>query len=211
MKCIQCDDDNNLKDRTANQGRCKNCNHPFAFEPTTMDAKMQFTDGFFAKALADISANDTLYFTPKQLLYLLEKSLSRKAAVAAKSSRIGCGVMVIVIGFVLTLGTGIGFVPAIVGLGIVISGLLKSDRRPQQPQRLTLTNTMVNTWLQQWQRFNPLLAKLLPPPSAAAGLAPAVDDVTAYSFDRVLVCDSVAIAHVTQTVQALRQAARLSA
>ena len=78
MKCIQCKADNNLRDRTANQGRCKICKRPFAFEPTTMEAELQFTDGFFAKVLADISANDTLYFTRKQLLYLLEKRLSRK-------------------------------------------------------------------------------------------------------------------------------------
>lgn len=195
MKCIQCDADNNLKDRTFRQGRCKNCNHPFAFEPTTMDVKIQFTDGFFAKALADISANDTLYFTPKQLLYLLEKRLSRKAAIAAKSARIGCGVLVLFAG-VATMGLGIGFVAIVIGLGIAISGLLKSTRRPQQPQGLTLTNTMVNTWLQQWQRCNPSPTKLLPSPSAAAAIAPAADDVTAYSFDRVLVCDSVAIAQL---------------
>jgi len=79
MKCIQCETDSNLKDRIANHGRCKYCKHPFAFEPTTMEAKIRFTDGFFAKALADISANNTLYFTRRQLLYLLEKRLVRKA------------------------------------------------------------------------------------------------------------------------------------
>jgi len=78
MKCIQCTAENNLKDRTANQGRCSNCKHPFAFEPTSM-AAIRFTDGFFAKALAELSANGTLYFTRRQLLYLLEKRLVRKA------------------------------------------------------------------------------------------------------------------------------------
>ena len=48
MKCIRCDTDNNLKDRTANVGRCKACSHSFAFEPTAMptDAKIAF-DGTF--------------------------------------------------------------------------------------------------------------------------------------------------------------------
>ena len=79
MKCIQCKTDNKLKDRQANQGRCKNCNHPFAFEPTKM-GKIKFTDPFFAQALQDISANNTLFFTPKQFLYLLDRRLKRKKA-----------------------------------------------------------------------------------------------------------------------------------
>jgi hypothetical protein len=77
MKCIQCQTDNKLKDRTANQGRCKHCNHPFVFEPTSM-AGIRFTDPFFAKAIADISANHTLFFTPKQFFYLIDKRLQTK-------------------------------------------------------------------------------------------------------------------------------------
>ena len=50
MKCIQCGTDNNLKERTANQGRCSKCNHAFVFEPTTMGA-VKITDPFFAKAI----------------------------------------------------------------------------------------------------------------------------------------------------------------
>lgn len=78
MKCIQCNTDNNLRDRTANQGRCQSCDHPFVFEPTTM-GKLKFTDPFFAKLISDISANNTLYFTPKQFLYLLNRRLERKS------------------------------------------------------------------------------------------------------------------------------------
>jgi membrane protein insertase Oxa1/YidC/SpoIIIJ len=34
---------------------------------------VKITDPMFAKAIADISVNDTLFFTPKQLFYLLDK------------------------------------------------------------------------------------------------------------------------------------------
>ncbi len=74
MKCIQCGTDNILKDRTANSGRCKSCNHPFAFEPTTMTG-VKITDQRFKKAIEDISANNTLFFTPTQLAYFLDKRL----------------------------------------------------------------------------------------------------------------------------------------
>lgn len=78
MKCINCGTDNKLKDRTANQGRCLKCNHPFVFEPTSMGT-VKITDSMFSKTLADISASYTLYFTPKQLLYFLDNRFRKKA------------------------------------------------------------------------------------------------------------------------------------
>ena len=78
MKCINCGTDNKLKDRTANQGRCLKCNHPFVFEPTSM-LNVKITDPMFAKTLADISASHTLYFTPKQLLYFLDSRVRKSA------------------------------------------------------------------------------------------------------------------------------------
>jgi hypothetical protein len=78
MKCIQCSTDNNLKDRTANQGRCKGCNRPFAFEPTAMTG-VKITDPFFMKAIADISGNGALFFTAKQFLYFLDKRSKRQS------------------------------------------------------------------------------------------------------------------------------------
>ncbi|MDB9473651.1 hypothetical protein [Dolichospermum circinale] len=78
MKCINCGTDNKLKDRTANQGRCLKCNHPFVFEPTSMGT-VKITDSMFSKTLADISASYTLYFTPKQLLYFLDSRVRKKA------------------------------------------------------------------------------------------------------------------------------------
>ena len=78
MKCINCGTDNKLKDRTANQGRCIKCNHPFVFEPTSMGTA-KINDSMFAKTLADISASYTLYFTPKQLLYFLDSRVRKKA------------------------------------------------------------------------------------------------------------------------------------
>ena len=78
MKCIRCGKDNNLKDRTAHFGRCSNCNHPFVFEPTTMK-DVKITDPLFQKAITDISTNNTLFFTPKQFLYFLDKRIKNKA------------------------------------------------------------------------------------------------------------------------------------
>ena len=78
MKCVNCGTDNNLKERTANLGRCNTCYHTIAFETTSTDAKYKFTDPFFKKAITDISVNGTLSFTRKQFFYALEKRISKK-------------------------------------------------------------------------------------------------------------------------------------
>ncbi len=205
MECIHCETDSNLKDRIANHGRCKYCKYPFAFEPTTMDAKVRFTDGFFAKALADISANGTLYFTRKQLLYLLEKRLLRKARVIPA----GCvGFMLIpalFTGSVILCSSGFWWVLPIylilsnLGIAFLMQWFERRFLRPKKiNKRILIADAMLDIWLKRWEQFNGSPARLLSPPSAPASLAPAVaaDDVKAYSFDRVLVCDSVEIAQL---------------
>lgn len=80
MKCIRCGTDNDLSDRTTNNGRCKNCHHPFTFEPSTVtDPRFKFTDPFFAKVIDDLSVNNTLFFTQKQFLYFLDKRLKSRS------------------------------------------------------------------------------------------------------------------------------------
>ncbi|WP_421655993.1 hypothetical protein [Leptothermofonsia sp. ETS-13] len=74
MKCIQCGEDNKLKDRKDNYGRCKNCQHPFVFEPT--EGNDNITDPMFARAIADLSANGTL-FSP-------QNSFSISSTIASK-------------------------------------------------------------------------------------------------------------------------------
>jgi hypothetical protein len=195
-----------------------------------MESRFRFTDGFFAKALADVSANGTLYFTRGQLLYFLKKRLVRKARFA----RAGCVSYLIVVPIIVLIHdrlaasglvvsvltafeawnlTPLLFIALLIGLGLInvlisvipAMWLRWSDRRPQQPKNkakgISITESMVDSWLKQWERFNGSPARLLPPPSAPASLAPAAttaadDEVKAYSFDRVLVCESVAIAQL---------------
>jgi len=206
MKCILCWTDSDLKDRIANDGHCKFCNHPFAFEPTSMEAKIRFTDWFFAKALADISANGTLYFTRRQLFYLLEKRLVRKVnldplGIVFKLLPIPIFFVSIFTGQIWFFFLVYIFLAYIGRVGIALVLQRWSERRPLRPKEtkkgIVITDAMLDIWLKRWEQFNGSPARLLPPPSAPASLAPAAaDDVTAYSFDRVLVCDSVAIAQL---------------
>ncbi|NEP81658.1 MAG: hypothetical protein F6K39_27965 [Okeania sp. SIO3B3] len=56
MKCVKCETDNNLQERKEAGGRCKNCNHPFVFDP---QAGSKFTDKFFSNSIQTISSENT--------------------------------------------------------------------------------------------------------------------------------------------------------
>jgi hypothetical protein len=138
MKCIQCGTDNLLKDRTNHAGRCKNCNHPFVFEPTIVQNKLAFTDPFFQKAISDISTQNILFFTPKQFQYFLDRRLKAKARYSLTS--FSTFFSYFSFGFVITLTFGrfLGFILQSLRLGILaalsiytafwISGFFKASQ-----------------------------------------------------------------------------------
>ncbi len=157
VKCVRCQTDNNLSDRTNNQGRCKNCGHPFVFDPVTVtDPKLKFTDVFFAQAIADLSNNNSLYFTPKQFFYYLGKRLNRKKSIAGNPWIILLPVYIL-IGFILIdkslKSSSINFltlllvlIPALV-ISISyfqsISGSLTPKIRRQNAERLSTSGLII--------------------------------------------------------------------
>jgi hypothetical protein len=75
---------------------------------------IKFTDPFFAKAIADLSANQTLFFTPKQLHYFLDQRLKRKTA----TNIFGFGCLYLFIGVFVWIFGG-GFLSAIMGANVL--------------------------------------------------------------------------------------------
>lgn len=272
MKCIACGHDNNLKDRTANNGCCSQCSHRFVFEPTTMTAPVKFTDALFAKAIADLSAENTLYFTPRQLYYFLNRRLKRKVnttttigclvgfiillilstlffggAVAESSGSLAPffipSVLLTVFAFVfniaafrqrsanvrsrrslatalqiigvinLILGVGfnliylspmLGFQASItwliasvlLGMGAILLGYFQKSRLVDTSETPLFDVTRVNDWLARWSHVNGAPPTLLPSPKESQAPAPVNPEISAYSFDRVIVTSSTAIAHM---------------
>ncbi|MCA1992961.1 MAG: hypothetical protein LDL41_13130 [Coleofasciculus sp. S288] len=247
MRCVSCGTDNNLRDRTLNQGRCRTCGHQFAFEPSTVtDARFKFTDPFFAKAINDISISGTLYFTPKQLFYLLDRRLSRKSPAKITFLK-GAGwiISVLTLGFLLPVGLilfawgcfnasrseelspkarrGNARTVQVIGgiilvLGIVFSLSINSylsfaasvifgmlflylgyrQLRIQKtlPQRFFITETQFQGWLSRWQLINNPISKMLPEPREELAPAAVSPDISAYSFDRAIICDNSAISQM---------------
>ncbi|MEG4208447.1 hypothetical protein [Microcoleus sp. S13_B4] len=262
MKCVQCNTDNNLRDRTINSGRCKQCNHPFVFDPTTItDKKFAFTDPFFQKAIADISSQNMLFFTPKQFLYLMDKRLknrtssnlwrwilgylgqsffmvifggifisyvfsyaaeflivwtvfniiwigvffvnSQSTEQSVRSRRINAtnlqtlGIIILVTGISgsLIFNYFPGYIVAS-ALGLLSYWLSISQKNRQQiiGEIFLVNAAQSNEWLQRWQTVNGTVEKLLPAPRQEALPASIDPEVSAYSFDRAIICDSDEIA-----------------
>ncbi|MBW4493889.1 MAG: hypothetical protein KME26_12545 [Oscillatoria princeps RMCB-10] len=259
MKCVQCGMDNDLKERTDNGGRCKNCNHPFAFEPSAVtDYRFRFTDAFFAKAIEDISTNNTLFHTPKQLFYLLDKRLNQKHPIGNIWQGLGCIILFFSILYSLVLAplnlpiylagmlgiilfmygcfeaikstsSSLGYretnircvqvVGAVVLVGGIVWSLIaenfllfmfsisagilsiylayrQSARQAYMPQDFFITQEQFQTWLNRWQEINNPVGKMLPPPREERLPAEVSTELTAYSFDRAVICDSAVIAQV---------------
>jgi hypothetical protein len=257
MKCIQCGTDSKLKDRQASQGRCPRCRHPFAFEPTTMGA-INITDPFFAKAIADISLDNTVFFTPQQLFYFLDK---RKRTKAAKGAVLGVALgLLILLGMVglfvvsvfkfplpmyVTLGTMafilyftggstsdktddrtrrlnatalqilavvilivggiwsasansfVGYiVTAILAITSVWLGFLKKRQQANIVDDFLVTPSQAQGWFDRWTAINGVPPTLLSETLQILPSASVQSEVSAYSFDRLVVCDSPEIAHL---------------
>jgi hypothetical protein len=260
MKCIHCGTENNLKDRTENQGRCKKCNHPFVFEPTAM-ISVKITDAFFANALKDISVNGTLFFTKKQLFYLLERRSKKKLSLSprffflsyviftffltnflpnfllsyfndqwsfsisyllsqllsfiylldykkffkldyagrkllAKIFKI-FGFIVLVMGSYMSLFI-VPFFPLFAS--VLMLGLLSIYLGYQQesqiglPQELVINKREFQDGLNRWKDINGTYPRLLPSPQQSLKPTTVNPDITNYSFDRLIVCDTPEIA-----------------
>ena len=216
---------------------------------------VKVTDPMFAKAIADLSANNTLFFTPKQFLYFLDKRLRSKESLSAN----GCLVFYVMATMFITLTLGsnpftytlsilIASLPAIITLAFTSQSTKVSNKarqssakalqiigviilttgmsvsiignsfqlfavsvllgvgsfyygRRQSRQRLIHQQLIVDValfqgWLDRWQQINGSATNMLP--SAREDRTPAIvnSDVTAYSFDRLVVCSSASIAQI---------------
>lgn len=263
MKCVRCGTDNNLRDRTTNYGRCKNCNHPFAFEPSAVtNMLLRFTDPFFAKAIDELSVNDTLFFTPKQLFYSLDRRLKSREQLKYDwiityfflnifgivfignflsiiiSNLVGffLGWLITNLCFILRYfylsGSGrlnskvrnfnarklqiVGIFILIIGsygliklrsfnlyVTVVVLGMLsiflgtwQRIRQAKISEEFLFEQDKFQDWVNRWIAFNGSITKMLASPREENNVVAISSDVSAYSFDRVVVCDSAEIAQL---------------
>jgi len=220
MKCINCQTDNKLKERRVNSYRCKRCQHRFVFESTTING-VKITDAMFAKAISDISVNDTLFFTLQQLCYFLGKRFKQKIPRVFYTTTTSetvyrpkngivwevLGWLIIALGLICivllnsTLSLKLLVVSSYFGIKLINSGRPKvrtiyhqhAHQTSNKAQTFSINFYQCQSCINQWKAINPI-AKMLPPPRDTNENATVSPDVSAYSFDRLVVCDSPEIA-----------------
>ena len=288
MKCINCGADNNLQDRTDHAGRCKKCNHPFTlyfqprlpvqdifdewtepikwkeflgFKPSNeTNKKLKLTDKFFEKAINDLSMEGSLFFTPKQLHYFLDRRLNKEELFSYFYNLCFCSIIPMFFGWRMAILICIMLSPIFYSLvfwlrsrnltnassttsikdrlriimylrilliltpGLIIaiiyyynlyissfwlyilfsfigvSGLYLLQRlRNRQvniQQQFVLTEIKFEEIVKRWESINSPINKMLPISSQQNIPANIPADVTAYSFDRAVICDRPSIAQM---------------
>jgi len=197
MKCINCGTENNYKERVANSRHCKNCSHRFVFEPKLMYS-VKFTDTFFAKLISDISANNSLKFTDKQLFYLLNRRLIKKISTSFSCLSLilyFCGFIFASIGVLFTRYTP-GKVIMLAGILMLLGGTATyTFEKNKELKKLFVTPEKFQDYLSGWKAVNPIDGILTL--SEQENLPSSINsDITIYSFDRVVVCDNTEIANL---------------
>ena len=190
MKCIHCGSNNNYGDRQRNSGRCKACDHKFAFEPYTDPLKI--SDRLFQRLIQGVSDENRAFFTERQLWYEFNRYLWHKRLRGQTNIFMWIfGVGGIGAALVLT-----SLWPLVIGgLGIGFAAIARSGRLFRSRQPLVMFNSFrqdVDRWTQAHGEIEKLIRIGDRQPNHHQ--REAEPDLTAYSFDRVIVTNKTEIA-----------------
>ena len=194
MKCINCGTQNNYKERVANYRRCKNCNHQFVFEPKLM-YRNKFSDAFFTKIISELSVNNSFKFTDKQLFYLLNKRLNKKLSMTVNPIfSIYFAYILVIIGILSSQHTP-GFLVKVAVVFMLFGGIaIDIYLKKKKIKKFVVTPEKFQDYLSSWKAVNPIDGILtLSEQSLPTSMN---SEITAYSFDRVVICDSAEIANL---------------
>lgn len=210
MRCIHCQTDNDYQSRVAKSQHCHQCGHALAFEPKTQSPRM--SDPQFQKIIETASLDHQLFFTERQLWHMVNRWLNRhsllgcigkssffivfilcmfysmvaqKLNVLERISRFEVVNLLIIAGFTVVL-------PILFGLIIYLLFFSGKNHRPELS-----FETFRQEYLDRWIAVHGQPEKLLlNPTQRPATRLTKEPDLTAYSFDRVLVTDSDEIAAI---------------
>ncbi len=208
MKCIKCGRDNNLKERTEHKGLCAQCKHPIVFDPK-IHTVLPLTDIGVKKAIELISVNHTLQFTEKQLYYFLNNRIHQAEQQNTKGCLIVIGVIFSVLSVILLM-LGLVSLPFLTGfLGFLLFSILAtiififSSYRLRKRFGIRVPNKTLkfpldkfHALFHRWQQVNGPVKGLLPPTPPTLPPVTLSQEVTQYSFDRLIVTDRAAIAEL---------------
>ena len=162
MRCIYCGKDSDYQTRMVKR-LCGWCGHKFAFEPQT--DTLTITDRFFQRTIQNVSDEDAVFFTKRQLWYEFNRRLWRK-----RLSKVIIGWIIAFIGTILVsiLSRGIDNSvswPFIIVVLIAVLGIthyltrLFAPRHPSVAFDQSYTN--FHHYLERWEAAHGKIIKLL--------------------------------------------------
>jgi hypothetical protein len=85
-------------------------------------------------------------------------------------------------------------VAVLIGMGFIYLG--NRSLGSNITQEMLFQHTDIQGWLKRWQEVNGTIFRLLSPPIKKTGTVTLSQDVTAYSFDRLVVCQTAEVAQM---------------
>lgn len=87
-------------------------------------------------------------------------------------------------------------VSVILGMLSIYLGARQQSRLTGRTETFQINQNQLQDWLNRWQQINEPIAKMLPFPREEIAQVTISSDISAYSFDRAVICDSAAIAQL---------------
>ncbi len=133
--------------------------------------------------------------------YLQTKSSENKLSIRkgnAKFLQIS-GIVILIVGILVSLPANsfpLFITSVISGMLSIYFGTLQKRHLIDAPETVAINQDLFQNWVNRWQQINGAIANLLPLPRQQITPANINPDITAYSFDRVVVCDRAEIAQL---------------
>lgn len=130
-----------------------------------------------------------------------EKLTAKGRKVSSESlSILGAIILILGIGTSIFLESFFQFVLSIsLGLFAIYLGFRQADRQEEFTQKLIIQTEQLQDWLSRWQQVNGSVSQLLPSPREQLAPVDVNPEVSAYSFDRLVVCERAEIAQLLIT------------
>jgi hypothetical protein len=181
MKCIHCQHDAKYRERS--DGRCPQCHRSFAFEPQKGDP---MTDGAFAAAIERISSRGTVRFLTEHLYYEIRRRQRRAFLKSLRNAGIAAAAAMVA-GLVFSLN-GVLVMTVILGLfGLWLLSRSPIGERSRFPR--ARFDALLQRFIAAHGMPRGLIERQVPAGASPSGRELSVEEMSAYSFDRAVICD----------------------
>ena len=209
MKCIRCNHDSKLKQRT--NKICPGCKKQFAFEPRTGDP---VTDALFKNAIDAVSGEGRIRWGVEHLYY--EVCRRKRKVGLGPNGLIGLGIIIVIAGFFFAVVAKLGAAPVVIA-ALLSAALMFFGRTGAVflPMKQADFDRLWRRWCEvhgtppsflpasdfkpqqaRWSAAAPRPARATPrtfgrraPGALGAGVRQLEPDIGDYSFDRAVICD----------------------